>query len=105
MNISEVYVHDARLHQVIEDIGADTLTMEVELPILGREEQLEPRHLVFDDAFNYQVFEQPWNGSVTILDMHIVGEQGRRHQVRIETNAGYREIFCSGVRMVSPASQ
>ena len=100
MKISDIYVHDAQLHRVIEDIEADTLTMEVELPILERDEQQEPRLLVFDDAYNYQVFEQPWHGLVTILDMHIVGEQGRWHHVRIETNAGYRELFCTGVRVL-----
>ncbi|MCW5558853.1 MAG: hypothetical protein KIT22_13625 [Verrucomicrobiae bacterium] len=100
MNISDIYVHDAQLHRVIEDIETNTLTMEVELPILKRDEQQEPRLLVFDDAYNYQVFEQPWYGIVTILDMHIVGEQGRWHHVRIETNAGYRELFCTGVRVL-----
>ena len=101
MEISDIYVHDAQLHRVIEDIKADTVTMEVELPILDRGEELEPRRLVFDDAYNYQVFEQPWHGLVTILDMHVVSEQGRIRQVRIETNAGYRELFCSGVRVIA----
>jgi hypothetical protein len=101
MEISDIYVHDARLHRVIEDIEAGIVTMEVELPILERGEELEPRLLVFDGAYNYQVFEQPWHGLVTILDMHIVGEDGRRHHVRIETNAGYRELFCTEVRVCS----
>jgi hypothetical protein len=96
----KIYVHDAQLHRVIENIQNDTLTMEVELPILEREEQQEPRLLVFDDAYNYQVHEQPWDGLVTILDMHVIGEQGRWYQVRIETNAGYRELFCTGVKVL-----
>ena len=50
--------------------------------------------------YNYQVFEQPWHGLVTILDMHVVAEHGRRRQVRIETNAVYRELFCSGVCVI-----
>jgi hypothetical protein len=100
MEISDIYVHDAQLHRVVEDIEADTVTMEVDLPILERDEQQEPRLLVFDDAYNYQVFEQAWQqGLVTILDMHVVGEQGRWRRVRIETNAGYREVFCTGVRV------
>lgn len=99
MAISDIYVHDAQLHRVIEDIEAETLTMEVDLPIREREEQQEPRLLVFDGAYNYQVHEQMWHGLVTILDMHVVSEQGRIYQVRIETNAGYRELFCTGVRV------
>jgi len=53
MEISDIYVHDAQLHRVVEDIEADTLTMEVELPILERDEEQEPRLLVFDDVYNY----------------------------------------------------
>ena len=100
MEISDIYVHDAQLHRVIEDIEKQTVTFEVDLPILEHDEEQEPRLLVFDDAYNYQVFEQPRHGLVTILDMHVVGESGRSRQVRIETNAGYRELFCSGVRVI-----
>jgi len=102
MDISDIYVHDAQLHRVIEDVRGDTVTMEVELPILERNEEQEPRLLVFDDAYNYQVFEQPWSGLVTILDMRVVGEKDRWKQVRIETNAGYRELYCTGVRVCNP---
>ena len=35
----------------------------------------------------------------TILDLQIVGEQGRWQRVRIVTNAGHRELFCTRVRM------
>lgn len=100
MNISDIYVHDAQLHRIIEDVKADTLIMEVDLPILERDEKQEPRLLVFDDAYNYKVFEQPWCGLVTILEMHVVGEHEGRYQVRIETNAGYRELFCTGVSVL-----
>ena len=101
-SLPDIYVHDARLHRVIEDIETDTLTMEVDLPILDRNEEHEPRLLVFDETYNYRVFEQPWHGPVRILDMHVVGKQGRWHQVRIETNAGYRELFCTAVRVCIP---
>ena len=99
MKISEIYVHDAQLHRVVEDIKADTLTLVVELPILERNEEQEPRLLIFDDAYNYKVFEQPWDGLVTILNMHIVGREGRWDHVRIETNAGFKELYCTGIRV------
>lgn len=105
METFEIYVHDAQLRRVIEDIEASTLTMEVDLPILERDEEQEPRLLVFDDAYNYQVFEQAWHGPVTILAMNVVGDGGRWQKVRIETNAGYRELFCSGVRVCKPMAQ
>ncbi|EEF57962.1 hypothetical protein [Pedosphaera parvula] len=99
MEISDIYVHDAQLYRVVEDIQTNTVTMEVDLPILELNEEQKPRLLVFDDAYNYQVFEQPWSGLITILDMHVVGEKGGWKQVRIETNAGYRELYCAGVRV------
>jgi hypothetical protein len=101
MEISDIYVHDGRLHRVIEDLAAGTVTMEVELPVLKRAEALEPRLLVFEDAYNYKVFESPMEDRVTILDMNVVGKQGPWHQVRIETNGGYREIFCRGVKVLA----
>jgi hypothetical protein len=99
VEISDIYVHDAKLHRVVEDIEASTLTMEVDLPILERNEEQEPRLLIFDDAYNYQVFEQPWSGPVTMLDIKVVGEEGRWKRVRIDTNAGYRELLCKQVRV------
>ena len=77
MDIADIYVHDARLLRVIEDTERDTLTMEVELPKDEWSDDLVPRVLVFDDSYNYQVFEGPFQGCPAILAMQVVGEQGR----------------------------
>jgi len=74
--------------------------MEVELPVNPDSDELVPRLLVFDDVHGYKIFEGPFSGNPTILDMQLVGEQGRWRQVRIDTNAGYRELFCGGVRVL-----
>ena len=99
MQIADLYVHDAQLYRVVEDIQTNTVTLHVDLPILERDEEQEHRLLVFDDAYNYQVFEQAWSGLVTILDMHVVGDEGSWQRVRIETNAGYRQLCCKGLRV------
>jgi hypothetical protein len=98
MDISNIYVHDGRLLRVIEDTERDTLTMEVELPASPESDELVPRLLVFDDVHGYQVFDGPFDGIPAILDMQVVGEEGRWRRVRIDTNAGHRELFCTGVR-------
>jgi len=98
MDISTIYVHDGRLLRVVEDTERDTLTMEVELPKDEQSDDLVPRLLVFDDAYGYQVFEGPFEGCPAILDMQVVGEQGRWRRVRLDTNAGYREVYCTAVR-------
>ena len=100
MDISKLYVHDGRVLRVIEDAERDTVTMEVELPASPDSDELVPRLLVFEDAYSYQVFEGPFQGCPAILGMQVVGEHGRWRRVRLDTNAGYRELFCTGVRVL-----
>src|SRR4051812_38813530 len=100
MELSGIYVHDGRLLRVIEDTERDTLIMEVELPKDEWSDGLVPRLLVFDGAYGYQVFEGPFQGCPAILDMQIVGEQERWRRVRLDTSAGYREVYCTAVRVL-----
>ena len=100
MDFPNIYVHDGRLLRVVEDTECDTLTMQVELPKNESSDDLVPRLLVFEDAYGYQVFEGPFQGCPAILDMQVVGEQGRWRRVRLDTNAGYREVHCTGVRVL-----
>jgi len=100
MDIPDIYVHDGKLLRVIEEPKLSRLTMEVELPILERDEQLEPRLLVFEDVYGYQVVEGWLNGCPTILDFSVVGKEGRWSRVRLDTNVGYREILCAAVRVL-----
>jgi hypothetical protein len=66
--------------------------------------QILPRLLVFAEAYNYQVFELPFAGAPAILDMSVVDEQGRWRKVRLDTNAGYRELFCTSVKVLERSS-
>lgn len=100
MDLSSIYVHDGRLSRVIEDIELQTLTMQIELPTDPESDELVPQLLVFEDAFNYQVFEGPFSGPLTILDMQVVGKQELWQRVRIETTAGYRELLFWQVRLL-----
>ena len=99
MEIPEIYVHDGTLLRVIEDPEHARITMQVELPILERDEQLERRVLVFDDVYSYQVVEGGYNGSPTLLDFTIVGKEAGGSRIRLDTTVGYREIVCSSVRV------
>lgn len=100
MDISGIYVHGGILHRVIEEPQQARLTMEVELPVLERDEQLEPRLLVFEDVYGYQVVEGCINGYPTLLDLGVVGQEGRWTRVRLDTTVGYREILCGSVRVI-----
>ena len=74
--------------------------MHVELPILKRGEQLEPRLLVFEDVYGYKVVEGFINGCPTLLDLTIIGKEQRWSRVRLDTSVGYREILCGSVRVI-----
>ena len=100
MEIPDIYVHDGTLIRVIEDPAHARIMMHVELPILERDEQLEPRVLVFEDVYGYQVVEGFIDGCPTLLDFSVVTTEGRWSRVRIETTVGYREILCSNVRVL-----
>ncbi|HEX8522440.1 MAG TPA: hypothetical protein VF669_09300 [Tepidisphaeraceae bacterium] len=100
----DIYVHDARLLRVIEDAATDTLTMEVDLPQDEWSDELVPRVLVFADAYAYQVYEGPFLGCPAILDMTVVGQSGEWSRVRLNTSAGYRELYCKSVRVADRAS-
>jgi hypothetical protein len=100
MEIPDIYVHDGTLIRVIEEPEQSRITMHVQLPILERGEQLEPRLLVFEDVYGYQIVEGCINGCPTLLDFAVVGTEGRWSRVRLDTTVGYREILCSSVRVI-----
>jgi len=99
MDVSSIYVHDGRLIRVVEEPDRARLTMEVDLPMLPGEERLVPRLLVFEDVYGYQVAEGYINGCPTLLDLSVVGQEGRWTRVRLDTTVGYREVLCALVRV------
>lgn len=102
MDISEIHFHDTRILRVIEDPEQDTLTMEVSYPVDWENNEFEPRILVFANAYNYQVHEMPFHGAPTILDVDILGTTDRWTLLRLQTNAGFRDVTCVSVMLTSP---
>ena len=53
---------------------------------------------------NYEIHEGPFAGNPTILDIiedgKRIGDKIERWKLKIETNAGYRTLFCTNVRIV-----
>jgi hypothetical protein len=101
MDISNIYVHDGKLLRVLEEPEYARMIMDVELPILERDEQLEPRRLIFEDVYGYSVTEGYINGCPTLLDLTVVGQEGRWTRLRLDTTVGFREILCRAVRVAS----
>jgi hypothetical protein len=99
MDVSEIHFHDTKILKVIEDTQTDTFTMEVIYPVDWENNQFEKRRLIFEDAIDYKISEIPFVGSPTILDANIISKDGRRSRIRLETNAGYRELSCVSVQL------
>jgi hypothetical protein len=105
MDISSIYVHDGKLLRVVEDAEQNKVKMAVLLPVDPMSEKLAPRLLVFDDVYGYQIFEGRVAGCPTILDLSVVEQSGRWSRVRIDTNHGYRELYCTAVRLCEPYNE
>ncbi len=101
MDISDIYVHDGTLLRVMEEPEHARMMMDVELPILERDEQLEPRRLIFEDVYGYSVVEECINVCPTLLDFKVFGQDGLWTRLRLDTTVGYREILCVSVRVVT----
>jgi hypothetical protein len=101
MDISDIYVHDGTLLRVMEEPEHARLMLDVELPILERDERLELRRIIFEDVYGYSVVEGCINGCPTLLDLTVVGQEGRWTRLRLDTTVGYREILCASVRVVT----
>jgi hypothetical protein len=100
MDISSIHFHDTKIHRVIEDAAAKTLTMEVTYPVDWERNAFEKRLLIFEDVHHYQVVEwELFGGEPTILDAEIVSVADRWTRVRLDTNAGHRELSCVSVRL------
>jgi len=103
MEISDIYVHDGKLLRVIEDTEQEKLRMAVLLPASPTSDDLVPRLLVFEGVHGYQISEGRVDGAVTMLDLSVVGKSGNRSRVRLDTNRGYREFYCTSGRVCEPS--
>ena len=73
--------------------------MEVKYPSNWSDDEFEKGKLVFKEAYNYQVKEIPTLGYPTILDAKVVSEDGGWSKLRLETNAGSRELCCKSIEL------
>ena len=100
LELHNIHFHDTKILSVFEDTFADTLIMSVDYPVDWENNIFEKRKIIFEDAYNYCIHEIPFSGSPTILDATVLEQRGRWTQVRLETNAGYREVCCTAVKLI-----
>jgi len=104
MEISDIYVHDGKLLRVVEDLVQEKIMMAVMLLSSPTSDEFVPRNLIFEDVYGYQIFEGRVDGCPTKLDLSVVETSGKWSCVRLDTNHGYRELYCTEVRVCDPNS-
>jgi hypothetical protein len=99
VDLSSIHFHDTKILKVIEDTGDDLLTMVVDYPVDWNNNVFEKKRLVFENVLNFQVSEIAFHGSPTILDVKVLQEDEWGTRIRLETNAGYRDLSCTAIKI------
>ncbi len=99
IGIEDIWFHDSRIHRVIESSETDELGFEVMYPVDWENSKFAERTIVFTDVVEYAVLEGPFQGKPSILQVIQTGHDDRRVHLRIETNAGDRNLKCKDVEI------
>ena len=97
MNIDDIFWHDSLILSVRITPERDRIEMRLLLPEEARSNTFAEQTVIFEDAYGYKEFEGPFQGAPAILSVAIVGQNAQWSLLRIDTNAGYRELFCVDV--------
>lgn len=100
VDVSGIHFHDCQIRRTIDDNASHVLKMEVNYPVNWETNEFAARLLVFEDCFNYQVFEGPFDGYPTILEARVIDSDQGWIRIVLETNMGRRELSCKGLRLV-----
>jgi len=99
MKLNDIHFHDSVIYKVTENTEDDSLSFEVGYPTDWEKNVYERKIIKFIDVLNYQIHEGPFSGPPTFLDFTIVGNENDRSIVRLETNAGYRQLAFMAVEL------
>ncbi len=94
MRLDDIHWHDSLILNVRITPEKDVIEMRLLYPEEWRTNTYAEKTVVFEDAYGYKEFQGPFEGSPTILSVEVVGKNERWSQLRIETNAGYCEVYC-----------
>lgn len=94
MQLDDIYWHDSLILGVRITPEKDVIEIRLLYPEDWQSNTFTEKTVVFEDAYGYKEFQGPFEGSPTIISVEVVGKIDRWSQLRIETNAGYCEIYC-----------
>jgi hypothetical protein len=95
-DISDINWHDSVIIKIIEIPTDSRLIFEVNYPIDWELHKYEIHCIEFMDIYQYQIYEGPFAGAITILDLEIqeIADEYDAITYKMDTNAGYRTIKC-----------
>ncbi len=99
MKLTDIHFHDSVVYRVTESTEENSLSFEVDYPIDWDKGIYERKVIKFMDVLDYEVHEGPFVGPPTFLEWSIVGVDNGREVVRLETNAGYRQLAFKEVEL------
>lgn len=102
---SEIHWHDSQIESVVDISTDDILALNVQYPVDWDNDDYQPRAIVFEDYFAYEVHEMPFESCPTILDADVLAEVGSPFsatgcfKIHIATNAGSRFITAARIHL------
>jgi len=104
MELDNLFIHDSLIKSVIENPKLDEIVFIIDWPGENLEPVFIEAKLIFENVLNYEVHEGPFDGEPTILELIEDGKRVdyniERIQIRIETTAGYRSLYCTNVKLI-----
>ncbi|MDO8330576.1 MAG: hypothetical protein Q7T36_08910 [Fluviicoccus sp.] len=101
VSISQIHWHDCVVVACIELPEKDQLVLTVEYPEDWERNQFSKRSIVFTGFHQMTINEIPFDGCPTILSAATTEQSDGYIGIRLETNAGYREITAKSVALMS----
>ena len=102
MSIEDIHWHDSIILGVTLLPEAATLQLRLAYVEDWEHDRYADRTVLFADTYGYKEFEGPFVGCPTVLGADIVGHHTEWKLLRIDTNAGYRELLFKAVELPEP---
>lgn len=104
LDFKEHSFHDSLIKSVVENSKLNEFILCIDWLKDWENNKFIEANLVFENVLNYEVHEIPFEGNPTILDIYESGSRIdygiKRLQIKIETNAGYRTLYCTDAKII-----
>ena len=97
--VNEIHWHDSIIREVRMLHENSTIELHLDYPVDWESGSYEPRIVRFSNAHGYKEHEGSFVGCPTALEASSQRD-GDWLRVRIDTNAGYRELYCKSLSLV-----